>query len=101
MREVPVEGELAGLAAVKVRRFAYSEEGFRSSTSRKGRDYQRIQSPSGNWSLEPVAIGAAEVTKRPKPYKRAARRVPVSLVAWVSEAQPTDMPFPDAGVTLR
>jgi hypothetical protein len=34
----------------------------------KGADSQWVQVPPGNWSLQPVAIGAVvEVTKRPKP----------------------------------
>jgi hypothetical protein len=38
LREVPVDRELAGLAAVKVRKFANSAEGFRQQYAMKKRE---------------------------------------------------------------
>jgi hypothetical protein len=40
----------------------------KKSCAVKGVGFQRVQIPPGNWSLQPVAIGAAvEVTKPSKP----------------------------------
>jgi hypothetical protein len=44
-----------------------------SSAPWKGSDLQRVRFPPGNWSLQPVAIGAAaEVTKPSKPSRQRA-----------------------------
>ena len=58
-------------------RAEYATVGFLACAV-KGVDLQWVQFPPGNWSLQPVAIGAAvEVTKLPKPsMERVALATP-------------------------